>query len=163
MVVKGEYAYLKNSSNFKLSLRDDQLYVNSESYEGFVLNSDSDLLDTTKKRVTLILFNEIIKSKNKKIEVTQPENPESISHDYVPYSYFQSTCSYWNTVTRAYYGMTRSNAEAEASYQMSQAQQLHNLREELGYTNSCEPFGSIDSSCIYGDHFCVATYSVCCD
>ena len=164
LVIDGEYAYLKNNSNFKLTLKNEQLYIVSESYQGYAQETNDEFFNETKKIATIILFKEIIKSKDKKIEVIQPENLENIGHDYVPYSAFQSTCNYWDTVTRSYYGFTRSNAEARASYQRALAQNLYDSIQMAGsISGGCEPFGGIDSTCAVGNHFCVATYSVCCD
>jgi len=164
LVVNGEYAYLKNSSNFKLSLKDDQLYIVSDSYKGYAQETNDEFFNETKEIATLILFKEIIKSKDKKIEVIQPENLENISNDYVPYSFYQSTCSFSDTITYFYFGQTRSNAEARATYNRNLAQNLYDSIQMAGsISGGCEPFGGIDSSCIYGNHGCVASFSVCCD
>lgn len=113
---------------------------------------------------TLILFKEITLSKDEKIKVNQPDNPENIDSDYVPYSFYESTCSYWDTVTYSYYGATRSNAEARAAYNRSLAQNQYDSIQMAGsISGGCEPFGGIDSSCLYGNHACVASFSVCCE
>ncbi|MDR9401687.1 MAG: hypothetical protein RI558_09740 [Psychroflexus sp.] len=163
LVFNDNYAYLKNNSNFKLTLKNEKLYIDSELYQGYANETDLELFDKTKEMVTLILFKEIILSKNEKIKVNQPNNPENIDSDYVPYSFFQSTCSYSNTITYTHYGVTRSNAETRASYNRSLAQNLYDSFQMAGISGGCEPFGGIDSNCLFGNYACVATYSVCCE
>lgn len=161
LIFENNFVFLKRNPNFQLSTIKDRIYIRSDKYTGFMDDSKEELLQ--KHGVLLMLLNEVITSSDQKIQVRQPEDPENPDPEYAPSSGLPEDCSFMGTITRSYYGNTRSTAEAEASYQRAMAQELYNTSLTPGAGSACKPFGGIDSSCLFGNHGCVASYSVCCD
>ncbi|QTY27802.1 hypothetical protein [Flavobacterium sp. CS20] len=162
LVVVNNYAFLERNPDFKLSFSNNNLFLNSNGFTGIVEDNHFDLFDNIDKKVALILLKEVTISEDNKFSVIQPNDPNNPGDDYTPIASASETCSWWNTITYTYFGNTRSVAESRAGHQMELSQQLHDLGEQQGL-NFCEPFGEVDSSCIWDNHGCVASYSVCCD
>ncbi|MCH8534973.1 MAG: hypothetical protein LAT51_07895 [Flavobacteriaceae bacterium] len=164
VVIDNNFAYLENNPDFKLSFKNDELVVISREFDGFA-NEYEDIFNTNETVVLKMLLNELIPPKDNKFLVIEPIDGGDEEYEPLPDNGNQiETCSYMGTVTSYYFRDTRSAAVAQATYAKSHAEALFEyLSDNPGQGNACEPFGEIDSSCLYGDHYCVASYQVCCD
>ena len=144
VVLEGEFLMLNNSnSTMKLSISEDRPYIESSSYTGFVKDEHFDSLEFN---VILFFMREITLNFDNKINSEQAITTTN-----------SQGCSFWDTYYVYGTGGNRSVA-------------LANLNDEVsaetffgGAMLGCRKIGGINSSCLWGDHSCIATQAFCCD
>lgn len=134
----------RSKSNLKIGIRDNQpIYKTSNSLED--VNKELSFKNND-YNILLIFLNELTMSTELKI------NSESLLNNYsIQKSY---ACSIWDEVYVYSFGGSRSSA-------------LENLGPEIDeYSDelaNCTVIGGIETSCVWGNHMCVATQSFCCE
>lgn len=163
LVVDGNYAFLENQSEFKLSFRYNKLYVDSDNFDGVVEGDDYIIFNTLDRKIALLMLNEIIEPSDNKLVVRQPGDYGNIGGNYNPYPVANGGCSFMGTITYSYFGLSRSAAMANAAWNRQLQSEAFTMAENSGVGGVCKPFGGIDSACVIGDYFCTASFNVCCD
>lgn len=153
IILQNNFLYLESTPSFKLSTFNGTIYVKSKKKSSVTRAAYKEWANYSKERYILILFlNELITPRTKK------------NQQILNLTTFGGGCSYMNTITYLYFADTRSVAEANASFHRRVQQEMYDLSLKAGGGSVCEPFGGIDSSCLFGsDYGCVASYTVCCN
>lgn len=138
---------LNSNPNLKLTILNDQPYLNSPSYSGF-LESEEFFRD---KEINILLF--FMK------EIITTDDFKYHSNDYIINVQSETGCSFWDTHYIFATGGSASVAEANLPAAISHYTSGFNTLD----VSHCRQFGSVDTSCVWGNHLCISTQAFCCD
>lgn len=141
ILLEDEMISLNSNSSLKLTLLDNQPYIIYPGYSG-LLNITSDDFKNVDLNILLLFMKEMITTNDMKINTVSLLNGELSQ---------QEGCSFWNTYYVVASGGSRSVAETNLEYKDDD--------DVVG----CRELGAPDSTCVWGDHFCVASQAYCCD
>lgn len=134
---------LKSNPTLSLSLLDNQPYVYSEEYTGFV-KSDN-FFKNNDFNVLLLFMKEMI------TEVSLKVDAQAIISNRI---YQRQGCSFWDTYY--VYGTGGNLSVSEANLQ-------DEIQEYSSDLRGCRAIGEVNSACLWGSLACVATQAFCCD
>ena len=138
---------LKSNSNLSLTLLNDQPYIISSEYSGFIKSED--IFDKTDFNILLLFMKELVTDNSNKVDAKA-----IISTDL---SQKTSGCSFWDTYYVYATGGSRSVSEANLEDEEQE------YISDGGDLEGCTPVGESDSSCVWDNHGCIATQAYCCE
>ncbi|MCO6175206.1 hypothetical protein NHF50_09115 [Flavobacterium sp. NRK F10] len=138
---------INSNPDIKLTILDDQPYILSSFYTGFV--ESEDFFNIKEFNILLFFMNEMITPEEIKTDAKLPASGGGIS----------GGCSFWNTYYIYATGGSRSVAEANLPAEIAHYTSGFNTLDLSG----CSAFGGVDTSCLWENHACVASQAFCCN
>lgn len=141
--------HLESNPNFNLSLLDNQPYIISSNYSGFV--ESVDYFSNIDFNILMIFMNELITEDYLKIDAEALVNNNS--------SLLEKSCSFWNTYYVFSAAFSRSVSIANLQGEINNFTSGFNILD----ISDCTQFGGVDTSCVTQNHGCISTQAFCCN
>lgn len=139
IIFENEMLSFSDDKNTKVTFRGDLPYIISTDFTGSIENG-LEFLNNDKIVILLLYMNEL----------TSDIADKTNSIDYLSLKE-ANACGFWDTYYVYSTGGNRSVAEA-------------NLTQEIEHhAGGCTAIGGTNSSCMWGDHFCVISQAYCCE
>lgn len=147
VLLKNGMISINSTSNLNLTLFDGKPYVESSNYSGFL--DSQEYFESVDFNILLLVMKEITTDNDVKIDSQKALN--SIQN--------RASCSFWDTYYVYNTGGNLSVATAGLDDEIAEHSSGFNTLSVEG----CSTIGDVNTSCLWGEHACVASQAFCCD
>ncbi|MFZ4860861.1 hypothetical protein ACL9RF_01615 [Sphingobacterium sp. Mn56C] len=147
--------------NYSLSLKNDELYLMTPLYEGFMKDGENNNLIDTKTAALMLLYSEISKNSNVQHKFTYTEFLAKSSADYN----IEQKSSVKKGDKLALFNNRQCGLNHAVEFGWSKESAAADLAEQLSDTdfyNGCTKVGGISTSCITDEHACMSSQTYRC-
>ncbi|MDG2430889.1 hypothetical protein [Flavobacterium sp.] len=145
-IKKNNMIFLNNNQNYKLKMINNQPYIYTPNYKGFVKDNNTVFLDSDAVILMLFVIND---NSNEQEKIDTKLILDNVSK-------IQGGCSVWNTYYSAGIGANKAASLSNLEYNANDA--IHS-----GDLNGCKLLSlQAETSCAWESSLCVSTIAWCC-